>query len=149
MFFSLLNLVLHFVTTTPFITQAFSLSFSLSPESLHSLRFGQRYQRSGDTTQVSNQRIPIDVLSGERECIVCTETKPVAWFPALSVSKYCTHAPTTCLVCVGASIRSDLDNRLWNEIRCPECRGTMEYEDVQLYADDDTKTRYALEPTGD
>lgn len=75
-------------------------------------------------------------------------------FPTASVTKACTHEPTTCLACVATSIRTDLNSRLWNEIKCPECRETLEYDDVQRFADDETKERYApvpfscLDPSG-
>jgi hypothetical protein len=35
-----------------------------------------------------------------------------------------------------------LNNRVWNEIRCPECRETLQYDDVQRYADAETRERY-------
>lgn len=82
------------------------------------------------------------MLSGDRECIICTDTKPVSEFPTAAITKTCNHEPTTCLVCVATSIRTDLNNRLWNEIKCPECRETLEYDDVQRFADDETKERY-------
>ncbi|KAL2130856.1 hypothetical protein VTI74DRAFT_5846 [Chaetomium olivicolor] len=114
---------------------------SLAPDDLG---FGQRYQASPSTTSIiiTNQRRLPSILSGDRECIVCTDTKPVSSFPSAAITKTCTHEPTTCLVCVAACIRSDLANRLWNEIRCPECRATLEYDDVQRFADDETKERY-------
>lgn len=91
---------------------------------------------------VTNQRTPPEILSGEIECIVCTDSKPVAEFPGAAITKTCAHPPTTCLDCVAVSIRSDLDTRLWNEIRCPECRETLQYDDVQRYADAETRERY-------
>jgi hypothetical protein len=81
-------------------------------------------------------------LRGEIECTVCIDSKPVAAFPGAAVTKTCTHPPTACLDCVAASIRADLNNRLWNQIRCPECRETLEYDDVQRYADAETRERY-------
>ncbi|OIW27611.1 hypothetical protein CONLIGDRAFT_441211 [Coniochaeta ligniaria NRRL 30616] len=106
--------------------------------------FGQRYQLANETAQVvvTNQRMTPEVLSGDTECTVCTDSKPVAQFPGATLTKTCTHPPTTCLDCVAASIRSDLNNRLWNEIRCPECRETLQYDDVQRYADPETRERY-------
>lgn len=48
----------------------------------------------------------------------------------------------TCLECVAISIKTDLNNRLWNEIKCPECGETLQYDDVQRFADEETKDRY-------
>ncbi|KAH6621558.1 hypothetical protein B0J18DRAFT_411290 [Chaetomium sp. MPI-SDFR-AT-0129] len=107
-------------------------------------RFGQRYKVADQTSSVviTNQRRLPDVLSGDRECIVCTDTKPVSEFPAAGITKACDHDPTTCLVCVEMSIKSDLTSKLWDEIKCPECRATLEYDDVQRFADEETKERY-------
>jgi transcription initiation factor IIE alpha subunit len=65
----------------------------------------------------------------------------VADFPTVAITKACTHEPTTCVICVATSIRTDLNSRLWNEIKCPECRETLEYDDVQRFADEETKER--------
>ncbi|KAB5583557.1 hypothetical protein GE09DRAFT_1278751 [Coniochaeta sp. 2T2.1] len=108
--------------------------------------FGRRYAFTTrtETTQlvITNQRISRAIQIGEIQCTVCTDTKPAISFPASAVSKTCTHPPTTCLDCVATSIRSDLTNRLWTQIRCPECRATLAYDDVQLYADPTTRERY-------
>ncbi|KAH6848109.1 hypothetical protein B0I37DRAFT_415786 [Chaetomium sp. MPI-CAGE-AT-0009] len=108
------------------------------------LGFGQRYQVAKETAAVviTNQRRLPDILSGDRECIICTDTKPVSHFPTAGITKSCAHEPATCLVCVATSIRTDLSSRLWNEIKCPECRELLEYDDVQRFADDETKERY-------
>lgn len=105
--------------------------------------FGQRYSIAAETSSVviSDQRRLPDILGGERECIVCTDTKPVSEFPTVGITKACNHEPATCLACVATSIRTDLNTRLWNEIKCPECRETLEYDDVQRFADEETKER--------
>lgn len=90
---------------------------------------------------VTNQRVAPEVLTGDRECIVCANTKVVTEFPGASVTTTCTHPPATCLECVAMSIKSDLNSKLWNEIRCPECREPMQYDDVQRYADPETRER--------
>lgn len=90
---------------------------------------------------VTNQRVPPEILSGERECTVCAYTKAVVDFPGAAVTNACTHPPTTCLECVATSIKSDLNSKLWNEIRCPECRELLKYDDVQRYADSETRDR--------
>ncbi|KAB5585569.1 hypothetical protein GE09DRAFT_1048664 [Coniochaeta sp. 2T2.1] len=108
--------------------------------------FGQRHEitTQTETTRlvITNQRIPRAIQRGEIQCTICTDTKPAIFFPASAVSKACIHPPTTCLDCVATSIRFDLSNRLWNQIRCPECRETLAYDDVQLYADPATRERY-------
>jgi uncharacterized protein YbaR (Trm112 family) len=107
--------------------------------------FGQRYQLASQAAGglvVTNQRIPFPLSSGPTECTVCTDTKPAASFPLAAITKTCTHPPTTCLDCVATSIRSDITHKLWNEIRCPECREPLQYDDVQRHADAATLERY-------
>lgn len=50
----------------------------------------------------------------------------------------------TCLECLEKSIRSDLNGKLWTEIRCPECREFLDYADIQRYADEETFLRYSF-----
>ncbi|KAI8263521.1 hypothetical protein K4K53_008131 [Colletotrichum sp. SAR 10_77] len=106
--------------------------------------FGQRYQRAADTTDVvvTRQRLPANDLGGSRECPICAETREASDFPILSVTSMCTHPPEACLECLQMSIRSDLNSKLWTEIRCPECRELLEYVDIQKYADEETFARY-------
>ncbi|OLN87290.1 E3 ubiquitin-protein ligase RNF19B [Colletotrichum chlorophyti] len=106
--------------------------------------FGQRYQKAVDTTDVvvTRQRLPANDLVGSRECPICAETRDISSFPVLSVTPTCTHPPETCRECLQTSIRSDLNSKLWTEIRCPECRELLEYVDIQKYADEETFARY-------
>ncbi|KAK5997203.1 E3 ubiquitin-protein ligase RNF19B-like protein [Cladobotryum mycophilum] len=109
--------------------------------------FGQRYERDTDSTDVlvTNQRVATrhrDARNGRRDCIVCTEKKEVELFPQVSVTSTCTHEPNTCLDCIETSIRSDMTNKLWSDIRCPECRELLDYTDIQRYADKATFERY-------
>ncbi|KAL6400662.1 hypothetical protein AUP68_16376 [Ilyonectria robusta] len=108
------------------------------------LRFGQRYQRAVDTPDVivTRQRVPATTVVGDLECVVCTETKGVGFFPRFSITASCTHSPTTCLECIQLSIESDMSSKLWTEIRCPECRELLEYADIQRFANKQTFVRY-------
>ncbi|KAL7941676.1 hypothetical protein V8C42DRAFT_334447 [Trichoderma barbatum] len=106
--------------------------------------FGQRYQRDPGTSTVlvTHQRVPSDRESGDRDCLICTDTKEDILFPRFSPTASCTHAPTACLECLERSIRSDLTSKIWTDIRCPECRELLDYTDIQRYADGETFKRY-------
>ncbi|KAL1839319.1 hypothetical protein VTJ49DRAFT_1647 [Mycothermus thermophilus] len=108
------------------------------------LGFGQRYHVARDTSAVviSNQRKVTDLLTGDRDCIICTYTKGATEFPAVAITKDCTHEINTCLACITTCIRTDLQSRLWDDIRCPECRAKLEPSDVQRLADNETNERY-------
>ncbi|KAM0561716.1 hypothetical protein ACHAPJ_002885 [Fusarium lateritium] len=113
-------------------------------EAADDFRFGQRYQKASDSSDVviTHQRTPRSTIVGDIECIVCADTKDADAFPRFSVTATCTHPPSTCLDCVQLSIESDLNSKLWTEIRCPECRELLEYADIQRYANKQTFTRY-------
>lgn len=74
-----------------------------------------------------------------KECVVCAEESSVDVF--LRVTARCSHAAGTCRDCVTTGIRSDLDNKRWTEIRCPECEEGLEYVDVHRFADRQTFER--------
>ncbi|KAK5994382.1 E3 ubiquitin-protein ligase RNF19A-like protein [Cladobotryum mycophilum] len=76
------------------------------------------------------------------ECVICTETKEDVHFPSSFITLKCEHLPNTCLPCIRASIKSELQNKIWKEIGCPECAAVLEYDDVQRLSDDETKEKY-------
>ncbi|SPO03343.1 uncharacterized protein DNG_06025 [Cephalotrichum gorgonifer] len=80
--------------------------------------------------------------NSDRECIICADTKPPLDFPQTSVTATCNHPPEACLECMRMSIKTDLDTKIWTEIQCPECPATLEYADVQQYADEETFSRF-------
>jgi hypothetical protein len=113
-----------------------------------SASFGQRYQSDPGTSSVlvTHQRIPSDrENSGDRDCLICADTKEEILFPRFSPTASCTHSPNTCLECLERSIRSDLNGKIWTDIRCPECRQLLDYTDIQRYADEETFKRYLLQ----
>ncbi|KAL7822269.1 hypothetical protein V8C26DRAFT_390525 [Trichoderma gracile] len=106
--------------------------------------FGQRYQKDPETLAVlvTHQRVPSDHAAGDRDCSICADTKEPILFPRFSPTASCEHPPTACLECLERSIRSDLTSKIWTDIRCPECRGLLDYTDIQRYADEETFRRY-------
>lgn len=85
--------------------------------------------------------IPEDV---EGQCIVCAEdftsrTRPPAW-----ITLACEHKPTVCTKCIATSIKTDLEDKMWDKIRCPECGVFLIYDDIRRLADFQTFERYVL-----
>ena len=68
-----------------------------------------------------------------RECVVCSEAMPIPDFPSLM---NCTHEPQVCGDCYKTWISSQLDNKSWKEIGCPDsgCKELLGHADVQRYA---------------
>jgi hypothetical protein len=67
-----------------------------------------------------------------RDCNVCGESVPVADLPALMG---CSHEPQTCRECYTGWIASQLEEKGWRRIGCPEsgCGHILEHASVQRY----------------
>ncbi|KAF9884693.1 hypothetical protein FE257_001322 [Aspergillus nanangensis] len=77
-----------------------------------------------------------------KSCILCVEDFSTTVRAPGWITLACQHEPLVCEECVAKSIKNDLENRLWNDIRCPECPQTLGYEDIQRLADQETFARY-------
>lgn len=68
-----------------------------------------------------------------RECVVCGEATPIPDFPSLM---NCAHEPQVCGDCYKTWISTQLDNKSWKEIGCPDsgCKELLGHADVQRYA---------------
>lgn len=80
---------------------------------------------------------------GPRSCIICTDDfsawlKPPSW---ITIS--CAHEPSVCCGCMAKCIKTDLESKIWNQIKCPECKTLLVYEDIQRLADPETFAKYA------
>lgn len=81
----------------------------------------------------------------EKDCAICIETLPLAFFPLLRVSSLCDHAPSACLVCLRTHIRTTVTSKAWrgaDVVTCPECNSAMDYNEVQRHADRDIFAKY-------
>jgi IBR domain, a half RING-finger domain len=78
----------------------------------------------------------------EQDCAVCADTLRGSQFPERPVTGSCTHASSTCLDCIQRHIESQLENRMWNQLCCPECPSLLGYADVEKYASKATFQRY-------
>ncbi|OCL11781.1 hypothetical protein AOQ84DRAFT_335379 [Glonium stellatum] len=46
----------------------------------------------------------------------------------------CTHEVQVCKECLTVWIESEFQSKVWDQIRCPDCRSQMQYEDIRKYA---------------
>ncbi|PTB63378.1 hypothetical protein BBK36DRAFT_1181772 [Trichoderma citrinoviride] len=77
-----------------------------------------------------------------KECSICAEVKSSKQFPTAPIARGCDHRPTTCRPCITRVIKTELSSKPWEEVACPECGATLEYQDVQKYADAETRERH-------
>src|SRR6266536_2383676 len=72
-----------------------------------------------ETSQPTHPFIPSE--NSPVSCIICTEDFSDAIRPPGWISLACLHEPSVCRSCVAKCIKSDLDNKIWNQIKCTEC----------------------------
>jgi ribosomal protein S27E len=75
------------------------------------------------------------------ECVVCRDHKRWIAFPQSPVTEECTHFPTTCLSCLQATVKFGLEQKQWEDIKCPDCGAVLQYRDLQRFADNETKKK--------
>lgn len=78
----------------------------------------------------------------QMSCTICVEDFSNTVIRPAWISLACTHEPTVCSVCISKSIKSDLETRIWDQIRCPECQTLLIYDDIKRFADAETFERY-------
>src|SRR5436305_10262490 len=79
--------------------------------------------------------------TGPTSCIICTEDFSATVRPPGWISLACLHEPSVCCDCLARCIKSDLENKIWNQIKCPECKTLLIYEDIKRLADQATFSR--------
>ncbi|KAF4631885.1 hypothetical protein G7Y89_g6245 [Cudoniella acicularis] len=75
-------------------------------------------------------------------CIVCTEDFSSTVRPPPWISLACVHEPSICTRCLSECIKSDLETKIWNQIKCPECKELLVFEDIKRLADPVSFARY-------
>lgn len=75
------------------------------------------------------------------ECVVCRDSKGSIAFPQSPITSECAHFPTTCLKCLQRTLRYGLEQKQWEDIKCPECGTVLQYKDLQKFADDKTRKK--------
>lgn len=88
--------------------------------------------------------VPGPSAAEEKDCAICASSKMRTDFPFLPVSRGCNHRPGTCLACLQRWIHAAVTDKAWHDqvVTCPECNSAMEYNEVQLYADQATFAKY-------
>ena len=85
-------------------------------------------------------------LTTKQDCVICTETLPLSQFPEAGVTESCSHESNTCLECVNRHIQSQLESRMWDQLKCPECPAILRYADIREYATEATFQVYDFLP---
>ncbi|KAH7078278.1 hypothetical protein FB567DRAFT_406090, partial [Paraphoma chrysanthemicola] len=102
-------------------------------------RHSEQHQSKTRTSQTSARH---KKRHATRECVICTDIRPVHRFPDRAPTSQCTHASSACRHCLRTWIQSEFSTKIWNEINCPVCAERMQYDDMQEFAPRDVFRRY-------
>lgn len=78
----------------------------------------------------------------QRECVVCTDSRPLSNFPLKPPTAQCTHNPNVCRRCLQTWISTVLTSKVWSEVQCLICYERLAYDDVCEYASSKVFCRY-------
>ena len=77
-----------------------------------------------------------------RDCCVCGDSQDKDKFPEKAPAVGCEHPPNTCNECLEAWMASEFETKGCDGIKCPECPQTLEYQEVQEAASQETFAAY-------
>lgn len=83
-------------------------------------------------------------LVAPTSCMICIEDFSDITRAPGRISQECRHKPAVCTGCISRSIKIDLETKIWDQIKCPECKILLNYDDIKRLADPVTFSRYAL-----
>jgi hypothetical protein len=87
---------------------------------------------------------PTSTSSPRSRCADCKISVPLFAFPVEPPSKTCAHQPITCMECLAIWIQSEIEMMKENrEIKCPNCKELLEFEDVKIWATRNDLEAYA------
>lgn len=105
------------------------------PEAQHltvsNMRIGDKVQPNSVTETLASEQVNSN--DGQRECSVCGETFPLAYFPGL---QGCTHDPDVCRECFVEWLDHKMKDIAIDDIKCPSsgCKTTITHEAVHMHA---------------
>lgn len=71
-----------------------------------------------------------------KECIICCEERSLSHFPTLCDGPECEHS--VCSRCWRKHLAAETESKLWNDIKCPECRKVLQDAEIQVLASEKT-----------
>ncbi|KAK3955844.1 hypothetical protein QBC32DRAFT_229243, partial [Pseudoneurospora amorphoporcata] len=89
-------------------------------------------------SKLASQKIEVVQI----ECLVCTETKDLLYFPSSKLAADCQHEMHVCVQCVRLSIAADLKNKHWQDISCPACNSRLDAAAIERYSSPETRAKY-------
>jgi hypothetical protein len=115
------------------ITRA--VSGTTAYENLVDLRGGRKRRNHNRIEEEAT--IPDLPTPATQECAICIEEKPLKEFPTMTGN--CKHKSTTCLICVRAWIKGELNAMSWDKLKCvgAGCKAVLKHEDVRRLASPD------------
>jgi hypothetical protein len=76
-----------------------------------------------------------------KECVACTDMRPLSRFPEDLPTSECEHEADICRKCIRTWLASESETKQWDAIKCPLCPELMQHEDMQIFASSKTLAR--------
>lgn len=76
------------------------------------------------------------------DCVVCFENLSPQNRPERKITCSCNHEPDVCRSCLSASISTQFNSKVWDQINCPTCGERLDFHDVRAFADSPVFERF-------
>ncbi|KAF2109151.1 hypothetical protein BDV96DRAFT_472576, partial [Lophiotrema nucula] len=77
-----------------------------------------------------------------KDCIICAESRSIRRFSEHTPTSQCSHEINTCRRCLRTWIESEWKAKMWDQLKCPECKAQMQFADVKAAAPSHILKRY-------
>jgi hypothetical protein len=82
------------------------------------------------------------ITANTTECAVWMESLGLDSFPKHKTTPLCNHSPITCSSCLRQSIESEISDRPWDQIQCPDCPELLPFDSVKAIVSPEAFERY-------
>lgn len=79
--------------------------------------------------------------AGNRECVICSEGLPIAFFPEETHSD-AEHQSEICLLCWELHLDNEVTNKSWDTVRCGQCKKTLTNDNIKRFATSQKHNEY-------
>ena len=100
-------------------------------------RAHEKQPHSTVDSKVKSGNITVTELShadDKKDCMICVKSRSSKHFPRRPPTQQCIHEIKTCKRCLRKWIQTQFSNKMWNQIGCPECGISLQYDDVREFA---------------
>ncbi|KAG9600055.1 hypothetical protein KCU77_g3415, partial [Aureobasidium melanogenum] len=86
--------------------------------------------------------VSVEDTHERRTCLVCDESKSLIRFPTPFQLPPHDHGHNICRECFANHLDVEVDNKMWDQISCPQCPVILQREDINILATPGTWSKY-------